>query len=188
MQQYDLIALHSFIAVVDTGSFYQAAERLDASSAAISRRVSGLEGALGVRLLNRTTRKIELTEAGQHFYNDINNVLNSLNEAENRIQQGREVIKGTIRLAAPLSFGIHSLSPVLPAFMQRHPELKVQLQLDDRRTDLISENIDLALRIGHLKDSSLVATKIATIPRYFCASPNYLTTHGEPTKPEQATR
>jgi len=185
MQQYDLIALRSFIAVVDSGSFYKAADLLEASTAAVSRRVSGLESALGVRLLNRTTRKIELTQAGLQFYNDIIIIFDSLTEAEERIQQGREVIKGTLRMAAPLSFGIICLSKVLSSFMKRHSELKIQLQLDDRRTDLVAENIDIAIRIGVLKDSTLVATPIAQIPLAFCASPEYLAKYGEPKTPEE---
>lgn len=185
MQQYDLIALRSFITVVDTGSFNQAAELLSASTAAVSRRVSSLESALGVRLLNRTTRKIDLTESGRQFYHDVINIFHSLEEAEERIQQGRSTIKGTLRIAAGLSFGITCLSPVLANFMKKNPELEVQLKLDDRETDLVAESIDVALRIGALKDSSLVATKIADIPVMFCASPAYLAEHGEPKQPEE---
>jgi len=184
MQQYDLVALRSFITVVDAGSFNQAAQLLSASTAAISRRVSGLESALGVRLLNRTTRSIDLTESGQQFYHDIINVLSSLEEAQERIQQGRKIIKGTLRIACGLSFGTNCLSPILPNFMKQHPELEVQLRLDDQVTDLVAESIDVALRIGVLKDSSLVATRISEIPFTFCASPAYLAQHGIPQVPE----
>ena len=184
MQQYDLVALKAFVAVVEAGSFNKAAEQLEASTAAVSRRVSGLENALGVKLLNRTTRQIDLSEAGKQFYQDVLNIFHSLEEAEERIQTGRETVRGNLRVAAPLSFGIQRIAPVLPGFMKRHPALRVQLQLEDRFTDLVSEGIDVAIRIGTLKDSSLVATRIASIAAVFCASPDYLSRRGEPRKPQ----
>ena len=188
MQQYDLTELKTFIAVVETGGFNRAADQLDASAAAVSRRVSSLESALGVKLLNRTTRQIDLTEAGRQFYTDVVSIIESLEEAEEKIQTGRETVKGNLRIAAPLSFGIGRIAPVLPEFMKRHPELKVNLQLEDRFTDLVAEGFDVAIRIGSLKDSTLVATRLARIPRVFCASPDYLARHGEPQKPEDLSR
>ena len=173
------------MAVVEAGSFHRAAEQLEASTAAVSRRVSGLESALGVKLLNRTTRQIDLSEAGRQFYRDVQNILYSLEAAEERILTGRETVRGNLRVAAPLSFGIQRIAPILPGFMKRYPELRVQLQLEDRFTDLVSEGIDVAVRIGTLKDSSLVATHIDSIARVYCASPDYLLQHGEPRKPEE---
>jgi len=184
MQQYDLVALKAFITVVETGGFNRAADQLEASAAAVSRRISGLEGALGVKLLHRTTRQIDLTEAGRQFYTDVVNIIESLEQAEEKIQTGRETIKGNLRIAAPLSFGIDCIAPILPNFMKRHPELKVHLQLEDRFTDLVAEGIDVAIRIGSLKDSTLVATRLASIPMIFCASAEYLASHGEPEIPE----
>lgn len=183
MQQYDLIALRSFITVVEVGSFNKAAELLSASTAAVSRRVSALESALGIKLLNRTTRQIDLTEAGTQFYDDVVNIFHSLDEAEEKIQQGREIIRGSLRIAAPFSFALQRLSPALPEFMKQYPELKVQLQLDDRTTDLVAEGIDLAIRIGSLKDSTLVATKITDVSRVCCVSPSYIQQYGEPEIP-----
>lgn len=180
MQKYDFLALQSFVAVVEAGGFGRAAEQLGASTAAVSRRVSGLEQALGLQLLRRTTRRIELTEAGQQFYADVVNVFLLLGEAEERVRVGKERATGLMRVAAPMSFGIARLAPLLPTFMQRHPELKVQLLLEDRYTDLVAEGIDVALRIGTLADSSLVARKITTIPRLLCAAPAYLEARGEP--------
>ena len=188
MQQYDLIALRTFVSVVEAGSFNRAAEHLEASAAAVSRRVSGLENALGVKLLNRTTRQVDLTEAGRQFYTDVVNIIASLEEAEEKIQSGRETIKGNLRIAAPLSFGIGRIAPILPIFMKRYPELKVHLQLEDRFTDLVAEGIDVAIRIGALKDSTLVATRLGSIPRVFCASPEYLATYGEPKQPGDLAR
>lgn len=184
MQQYDFTALKAFVAVVETGGFHRAADQLEASAAAVSRRISGLEAALGVKLLHRTTRQIDLTEAGRQFYADVVNIIESLEQAEEKIQTGRETIKGNLRIAAPLSFGVGRIAPILPDFMKRHPELRVHLQLEDRFTDLVAEGIDVAIRIGSLKDSTLVATRLASIPVVFCASPEYLAQHGEPEKPE----
>jgi len=188
MQQYDLLALRSFMTVIEAGSFKRAAEMLEASTAAVSRRVSNLETALGVKLLNRTTRQIDLTDAGKQFYDDLQAIFCSLDEAEERLQQGRETVKGNLRIAAPLSFGTLCLAPVLPGFMKRHPALKLQLQLEDRLTDIIAAGIDIAIRIGIPEDSSLVATCIASVPRSFCASPVYLEQHGEPEHPADLTR
>lgn len=186
MEQYDLITLRSFVAVVESGSFVRAAEQLDASTAAISRRIAALEQALGSQLINRTTRRIDITEAGRRFYEDVVNVMQLLGEAEERVRIGREAATGLMRVATSVSFGIEQVAPVLPEFMQRHPELKVQLLLEDRYTDLHAEAIDLAIRIGSaLPDSSLVATRIGSIARIFCAAPGYLDKHGEPSTPAQ---
>lgn len=185
MQQYELIALKSFVSVVETGSFNKTAVQLQASTAAISRRVSGLEQALGVKLLNRTTRSIDLTEAGQQYYNDIIHILQALEEAEERVSCSKQALKGTLRIAAPLSYGLQQIAPLLPPFMKQYPDLKMQLQLEDRYTDLISEGIDVAIRIGNLKDSTMVATRITSIERVICASPGYLAQYGTPKHPEE---
>ena len=184
MEQYDLVDLRSFVAVVECGSFVRAAEQLEASTAAISRRIAGLERSLGTQLISRTTRRSDITEAGRRFYADVLNVFQLLAEAEERVRVGRESVVGLLRVAAPLSFGIQQVAPVLPAFMRRHPELKVQLLLEDRYTDLQAEGIDVAIRIGSLRDSSLVATRMGTIARLFCAAPAYLAEKGEPQRPE----
>lgn len=186
MEQYDLISLRSFVAVVDSGSFVRAAEQMNASTAAISRRIAALELVLGSQLFNRTTRRINITEAGQRFYEDVLNIIQLLGEAEERVRMGRETATGLLRVAAPLSFGIERIAPLLPTFMGRHPDLKVQLLLEDRYTDLHGEGIDVAVRIGgSLRDSSLIATRIGAISRVFCAAPSYLAKHGEPTTPEE---
>jgi DNA-binding transcriptional LysR family regulator len=185
MEQYDLADLRTFIAVVECGSFVRAAEQLQASTAAISRRIASLEQALGTQLISRTTRRLDVTEAGRRFHADACHVFQLLGEAEERVRVGRESVAGLLRVAAPLSFGIEKVAPVLPAFMRRHPELKVQLLLEDRYTDLQAEGIDVAIRIGALRDSSLVATRIGTIDRLFCAAPAYLLEKGTPHQPEE---
>lgn len=188
MEQYDLVDLRSFVAVVECGSFVRAAEQLEVSTAAISRRIANLEEALGTRLIVRTTRRLDVTEAGRRYYADALTVFQLLGEAEERVRVGRESVTGLLRVAAPLSFGIQQVAPILPAFMRRHPDLKVQLLLEDRYTDLQAEGIDVAIRIGSLRDSSLVATRIGTIERVFCAAPAYLAEQGEPRGPEDLKR
>jgi len=185
MQQYDLLDLRSFITVVEVGAFNRAADMLDTSTASVSRRVSNLEKALGVKLLNRTTRKLDLSDTGMQFYTDTLAIFRALDEAEEKAQSGREIVKGKIRVAAPLSFGMRCIAPFLPKFMHQYPELNVQLLLEDRQTDLVAEGIDVAIRIGNLKDSSLVATSISSIPRVFCASSEYIGHHGEPHEPAE---
>jgi len=183
MKEYDLISLRSFIAVVEAGSFYHAAVQMETSSASISRRVSSLEEVLGVRLLNRTTRQLELTTAGQQFFQDMKGILESFELAEERLNCIQETLSGVIRIAAPLTFGVKKLAPLLPSFMKKYPQISVQLHLEDRLTDLVGEGIDLALRIGELRDSTLIGTRIATLPRLFCASPEYLEKYGTPQTP-----
>lgn len=184
MQEYDLLELRSFITVVETGSFAKAAEQLDISTAAVSRRIASLEAALGSQLISRTTRRLDLTDAGKMFYEDVIHVFQMLNEADERVRAGRESIKGTLRIATPLSFGFEKVAPLLPKLIRLYPELKVTLKLEDRITDLQAEGIDVAVRIGMMADSTLVATKITSIGKICCASPDYLKTHGTPTKPQ----
>ncbi len=183
MDQYDLVDLRSYVAVIECASFVGAAEQLQVSTAAISRRIAALERALGTQLISRTTRRLDITDAGREFYANAVNVFQLLGEAEERARAGRESVAGVLRVAAPLSFGIQKVAPVLPAFLQRHPDLKVHLLLEDRYTDLQAEGIDVAIRIGSLRDSTLVATRIGTIERLFCAAPSYLAEKGEPQRP-----
>ncbi|MFW0765593.1 LysR family transcriptional regulator [Trabulsiella odontotermitis] len=183
MKEYDLVSLRSFVAVVETGSFYNASVQMETSSASISRRVSSLENALGVHLLNRTTRQLELTTAGQQFFQDIKEILESFEQAEERLSSIQETLSGVIRIAAPMTFGIRKLSPLLPAFMNKYPQIMIQLQLEDRISDLVGEGLDLSLRIGELQDSTLVSMRITELPRLYCASPEYLKKYGTPQAP-----
>ena len=183
MKQYNLIDLQTFVSVVEAGSFNQAAIRLDTSAASVSRRVSALEDALGTRLLNRTTRQLSLTESGQQYFDDVQNVLIELQAAEERICVGEAEVRGNIRVAAPMSFGVQSIAAVLPDFLAQHPGINIELQLEDKQTDLNASGIDLALRIGRLEDSSLIATRICDINFGFFASPAYMKQRGEPANP-----
>lgn len=180
--------IQTFIKVVKAGSLSGAAERLDIAKSAVSRRLSDLEARLGVQLLTRTTRRLNLTESGRQYYQRCQTILADLAETEQAITSGDIALSGTVRMASPLSFGISHLSPVLDEFLQLHPELKLDLDLNDRTLNFMEEDVDLAIRIGRLSDSSLVARKLADTQLIVCASPGYLTQYGEPTHPHELDR
>lgn len=172
--------LRAFVAVVETGSFTAAAERLALAKSAVSRRVAGLEERLAAELIRRTTRRLSLTEAGQNFYKRSASILADLEEAESAVAHAHGELSGQLRLALPLSFGVHHLSEPIAAFSRQHPRLEFDLDLDDRRVDLLREGIDLAVRIGDLQDSTLVARKLFEARTVVVASPGYLQAHGMP--------
>ena len=177
--------LQAFVAVVEAGSFTAAAERLDIAKSAVSRRVSALEERLGVQLLRRTTRVLNLTDTGRSFYEHSARILADLEEAEAAVQQEHGELRGTLRVALPLSFGVRHMCKPIAAFSKLHPRLRFDLNLSDRRIDLLEEGIDVALRIGHLRDSSLIARRLFDVRHTVCASPAYITQHGEPQTPEE---
>jgi DNA-binding transcriptional LysR family regulator len=172
-----------FIAVVDAGGFSAAADRLDLAKSVVSRRVSELENRLGVRLLNRTTRRISLTENGRLFHRRAGELLAELDEAEAEITQAHVALRGPLRIACPMSFGLLHLSGAITEFLAQHPDVVPDLDLNDREADLVHEGFDLAVRIGELADSSLIARRLSPIRRLVCASPAYLEAHGEPSHP-----
>lgn len=176
--------LETFVAVVESRSFAAAAERLRVANSAVSRRIADLESRLGAQLFIRTTRRRSLTEAGRHLYERSVRLLADLDEAEQSVASGQAEPRGNIHLAAPLSFGLLHLSSALADFLRQNPEVNLDLNLDDRRVNLIEEGFDLALRIGRLEDSTLVARRLAPIRMVACASPDYLEAHGEPMAPE----
>ena len=176
--------LQAFVAVVEAGSFTAAAERLGSAKSAVSRRVSALEERLGVQLLRRTTRVLNLTETGQSFYDHSARILADLDEAEAAVQHEHGELRGTLRVALPLSFGVRHMCKPIATFTKLHPKLHFDLDLNDRRIDLVEEGMDLALRIGHLKDSSLIARRLFDARTVIAASPHYVKTHGAPQKPE----
>ena len=184
MKQYTLNDLKTFTAVIESGSFNKAADRLDTSAASVSPRVASLENALGIRLLSRTTRTLHPTDAGQRFFDDICSVLGALQESEDRLRDEKTSLTGSLRVAAPMSFGIESIAPLISQFLKLHPQLHIDLQLEDKQTDLYAEGIDLAIRIGKLEDSSLVATKLCEIDFGYFASPEYLEKWSEPKTPQ----
>jgi DNA-binding transcriptional LysR family regulator len=176
--------LQAFVAVVETGSFTAAAERLGAAKSAVSRRVSSLEERLGVQLLRRTTRSLNLTDTGRSFYEHSARILADLDEAEAAVLQEHGELRGSLRVALPLSFGVRHMAEPIAEFSRRHPRVTFDLDLNDRRVDLLQEGADLALRIGRLRDSSLIARKLFDARTVVCASQAYLDRLGEPETPD----
>ncbi len=177
--------LEAFVAVVDYQGFGRAGEKLGIAKSMVSRRVSELEARLGVQLLQRTTRRQTLTDAGRDFYQRASQVLFDLDEAEQSLAETSSEISGRIRLALPLGFGVGQLAQPISEFLNRHPRISIDTDLSDRTVDLIEENIDVAIRIGELADSTLVARKLARVHFAICASPAYLERHGEPRHPSE---
>jgi DNA-binding transcriptional LysR family regulator len=173
-----------FARVVEAGSFTAAAKRLGSSKAHVSKQIAALERRLGAQLLRRTTRQMNLTEVGQLFYDRCVRVLEEAEEAERSVQHMYAAPRGEIRMAAPMSFGLLHVSRLMPAFLERHPEVRVDLRTSDAYTDLIDERFDLAIRIGALPDSTLVARRLAPIRLVLCATPRYLEEHGRPETPD----
>jgi DNA-binding transcriptional LysR family regulator len=175
--------MRAFTAVVDAGSFVGAADALDLSKAAMSRQVADLEARLGVRLLNRTTRRLSLTEEGEVFYARAKDLLGSLEEMESEVVARSGQAVGTLKVTAPVSFGLLQLAPLWPGFMAKHPLVRLEVTLADRFVDLVEEGVDLAVRIARLESSSLVSRKLSSTRLVLCASPKYLKKHGRPRHP-----
>ena len=173
-----------FAQVMESGSFTAAADKLGLSKQFVSRKLMELEQRLGVRLLNRSTRRLDVTPLGQRYYEAALRLLSEVEQVEQAISGQTDEPRGTIRLSAPLSFAVAHLGSLLPVFLQRYPGVSVEVDLSDRSVDLLGEGYDLALRIGVLEDSTLIARRIATIERAYCASPAYLAQRGTPTRPE----
>ena len=177
-------ALEAFVRVAETQSFSEAARRLRTSKSAISRSVGALETELGARLFNRTTRSLNLTEAGRGYFERVNRILADLDDADRALGQLQARPRGRLQVSAPMSFGFLHLAPALPEFLDRYPEVDVEISLNDRFVDLIDDGFDVALRIGALPDSSLMARRIAPIRRTLCASPDYFRRRGTPQAPD----
>ena len=179
-----LAGIPAFEGVVAAGSFAGAARALGLSVAAVSKQVRGLEDRLGVRLLQRTTRQVRLTDAGERFHERCRRILADLEEAEREVAARQETARGRVRVSAPMSFGERHLGPLVSAFLARHPDVEIDLVLDDRFVDLLAEGFDVAVRIAELRDSSLVARRLCASRRVLCASPAYLARHGTPAAPD----
>ncbi|NYT77171.1 LysR family transcriptional regulator [Alcaligenaceae bacterium] len=174
-----------FAEVVDVQSFTAAADRLGLSKQFVSKRIAALEQRLGARLLERSTRKLRITDLGLTYYERTRRILQEVDAAEQMVTNQTATPRGVLRLSAPMTFATMHLGPLIPAFMQRHPEVSVELELNDRVVDVIGEGYDMAVRIGTLADSSLIARRIAAVQLITCASPGYLHRHGMPTAPQQ---
>jgi DNA-binding transcriptional LysR family regulator len=182
MQSLTDIAI--FVKVVELSSFTAAAEALEMSQPVVSKAITRLEEKLGARLLNRTTRKLSLTEAGSALYRRAAQALSQIEDAELEVASFQTEPRGTLRVSAPMSFSILHMGSLLARFSTRYPGVTLDFQLDDRTVDLVQEGFDLAIRIGQLEDSSLVARRIIPCPVVLCAAPSYLATHGTPQVPE----
>lgn len=174
-----------FASVVEQGGFTAAADQLEISKAAVSKYVGRLEQRLGARLLNRTTRRVTLTEAGEALYRRCVIALSDLEEAENEVMQLSGAPRGHLRVSVPVYFGEMYLAPHLNTFRRRYPEVQLDLDFDNRIVDLVKERFDVAIRITQLGDSSLVARRIADCPLAVCAAPKYVALHGKPATPAQ---
>ena len=177
-------AMQIYVRAIDGGSLSAAARELGRSLAAVSRTISELESRLGVRLLHRSTRRLTPTEAGIAYHDAARRILAEVEEAETGIGAERTTPRGLLTVTAPLMFGRLHVAPVLNAFLAANPGVTAQLTLTDRNVNLIEEGIDVAVRIGRLTDSSLVARSLGEIAQVVCASPGYLRQRGTPTTPE----
>lgn len=178
-----IAAIRTFVRVVESGSFSAVAREAGVGQPAISKQVTALEAHLGAQLLRRTSRSLSLTEAGQDFYEAAVRLVDDLEAAEQRVGRGQSAPSGLLRLTVPPVLGRLHIVPRLPAFFARYPDITVDAMVTDRVVNLVEEGIDLGIHSGALRDSSLVARKIATTPVVTVASPAYLRTHGEPATP-----
>jgi DNA-binding transcriptional LysR family regulator len=173
-----------FALLLYSGSLSAASRDLVLSPALVSRRLTGLEARLGVRLINRTTRSLHLTEVGAAFYENCTRLVAEIEEADAAVSAGRADPRGILRVALPASFGNQHVAPLVPRFAARYPDVQIALSLSDRTVNVVEEGFDLAVRIADLADSSLAARKLAPNRRVVCASPAYLQRHGAPRTPE----
>lgn len=178
-----LSSMKTFTAVVDAGSFASAAERLNMSRAMTSKHVSALEDHLGTRLLNRTTRRLSLTETGTVFYERSVQIIADLSEAEQVAGYMAAAPRGVLKIAMPLSFGQHRLGAVIAEYVHAYPQVKLDIALSDRKVDLVDEGFDLAIRIGMTLEPGLIARKLGEERIIVCGAPSYLERHGVPRTP-----
>jgi len=175
-----LTGMQVFASVAVLGSLSSAARALGMSQTMATKHVAALEARLGVKLLHRTTRRLTLTEAGRAYLDAVERILGEVNDADAEAAAGAVEVRGTLRLNVPVSFGVREIAPLIPRFLRTHPGMTVDLGLNDRRVDLIEEGWDIAVRIGNMKDSSLIARKLAPCRTIVCASPAYLEEKGTP--------
>ena len=186
MDRFD--AMRLFVAVAEASSFGAAARRLGVSPPVVTRAVAALEQRLGARLLHRTTRAVRLSDAGGHYLADCRRILHEIDEAEAAVGGAHAEPRGMLALTAPAMFGRRHVAPVAIDFLARHPGVTLRTLLVDRVVDLIDEGIDVAVRIAHLPDSTMNATRVGTMRRVVCAAPDYLAAEGEPARPSDLTR
>lgn len=181
----DLNSLPIFLALVEAGSFTAAAERLGSTKTRVSLKIRQLEERLGVALFHRTTRRVQLTQAGEVFYRECGPLMESMRNALTAVEGDHHTLYGELRITAPEDYASQVLGAAVTAFGQRHPTLHIELRSGDQISDMLKEGIDIAFRLGWLKDSSLRARRLGAFQQYLLASPDYLARHGTPNHPEQ---
>lgn len=181
----DLARIRAFVQVVDADGFSAAARLHGRSKALLSKYVTDLEDHLGVRLLNRTTRKLSMTEAGEAYYRDVRDLLQRLDDLDNSVAVQTSVPQGLLRVSAPRNYGETNLAPAIYSFLNKYEKVSLDLRLEDRKIDLVAEGVDVALRISDMPDSSLIARKIAVTSLTLCASPALIEKYGPLSHPEQ---
>jgi LysR family transcriptional regulator for bpeEF and oprC len=179
-----LAAMRVFVRVADRGSFAQAAEEMELSRPVVSAQVAALEKHLGARLLNRTTRRVSLTTDGAEFLRRCRRIFDELRDAEETLRQSRSKPQGKLRVDVPVAFGRYLLLPALPEFTRRYPDIELDVRLNDRIVDLVADQVDVALRVGPVRQSGMVARRIAQMRLVTCAAPAYLADHGTPQTPD----
>lgn len=172
--------ISEFVAVAEAGNFTQGAKKLLISTAQISRQISELEQRLNTKLFYRTTRKVTLTEDGELYYQQCRSILEGLESAERSLSNRQSSPQGKIKISAPVTYGEYHILPLINQFLIRYPQVEIQVQLTNQRINLIEEGYDLAIRLGQLDDSSLIAQRIASRQHFVCASPEYVERHGKP--------
>lgn len=188
MNNLDADQVAAFLAVLESGSYSAAGRQLGRDASLVSRRVTALEARLGIRLLQRSTRRVAPTEAGARFRDRMHAALDLMRAAEDEARNLSETPSGLLRLALPTAFGRMWIAPRIPDFMARYPAIALQVSYEDRFVDLIGERFDASIRIGQLQDNRLVGRRLAPTRRVLCASPAYLARHGEPKAPEELQR
>ncbi|MEN8108909.1 MAG: LysR substrate-binding domain-containing protein [Pseudomonadota bacterium] len=188
MSMDDLRRMVIFYHVVDTQSFSGAARQLGIARSAVSRHISLLEKSIGVRLLNRTTRRLSLTEQGETYFQSCARIVAEAEMAMHRVRKLQDEPVGTLKVTAPSSLGNPLVTPLVSEFMQRYTTLNVELLLDDQVVDMVKEGIDVSIRVGWLDDSNFVARKLGDMPRLLCASPGYIKQQGKPESPAELAK
>ncbi len=188
MKDNRLLEMRVFRAVVEAGGFRHAADLLGVSQPFVSQSVSGLEARLGVKLLHRSTRGHRLTEEGQTYYSACVQAIETVDAVEGEVSDAARRAAGDLRVSAPIAFGTDQIVPRIPAFLERHPGVNVVLSLTDRYANLIEENVDVAVRMGRLDDSSLMSRKLCGLQRVVVASPAFLSAHGTVSHPHELAR
>lgn len=184
LERGGLELLAAFLAVAETGSFTGAAKELGRDASIVSRRVSELEKQLGVRLLSRTTRRVALTEVGALYQRRVQSILDELAEASREASEVAASPQGLLRISIPATFGRQWIAPLLPRFLARHPQIRIDARFSDRQVDVVSEGFDVAIRVGVLRDSSLAARKLASYRNLLVAAPAYLAAQEKPRTPD----